>query len=88
MMPTSSQESHKASVPFRKFHGNAFRPGKKDQLSVMEVHDLVAELDALRFKPCHLGFQVVYGEADMVEPQFGEVVYSRIREWTRVAILQ
>lgn len=77
-----------ASIPFRQFHGDAFRSGKKDQLSVMEVHDLVPELDTLRFKPCHHGLQVVYGEADMVEPQFGEVANSRVGERIRVAVLQ
>jgi hypothetical protein len=44
-----------ASIPFRQFHRDALRSGKKDQLSVMEVHDLVPELDAVGFKPCHLG---------------------------------
>lgn len=44
-----------ASIPFRQFHGDALRSGKKDHLSVMEVHDLVPELDALGFQPCHHG---------------------------------
>jgi len=38
-----------------KFHGDALRSGKKDELSVMEVHDLVPELDAVGFQPCQLG---------------------------------
>jgi hypothetical protein len=44
----------------------------------MEVHDLVPELDALGCKPCHLSFQIVHGEADMVEPEFGEVANSGV----------
>jgi hypothetical protein len=54
----------------------------------MEVHDLVPELDALGCKPCHLSFEVVHCEADMVEPQLGEVANSRVGEGIRVAVPQ
>src|SRR5262249_42588669 len=77
-----------ASIPFRQFHGDALRSGKKDQLAVVEVHDLVPKLDAVGFQPVHLGLQVVHGKADMVEPQFGEVPNGRVGERVRVAVLQ
>jgi hypothetical protein len=88
MLPRSGAALLAAPIPFGQFHGDALWPGEKDQLPVMEDHDLVSELDAVGFQPCYLSLQIVDGEADMVEPQFGKVADSRVGVGIWVAVLQ
>ena len=75
-------------MPLRKFHCDALRSRKKDQLSVMEVHDFVPKLNTRGCKPCHFSIQVVNCEADMVVAQFREVANSWIWEWVWMMILK
>ena len=73
-------------MPLRQFQGDALRPIKIDELAVVKVHDVVAELDAVSLEPGHLGLDIVHGKADVVVPQFVEFVDMRVGDGVGVMV--
>src|SRR6185369_15664920 len=86
--PRVTPTSDTVSVPLRQLDHDAFKTTEEHQLAAMEIHDLVAPLDADRLQPCDLRHQVVDREADMVESQLVEAGEAGLVGDGRLAVAQ
>src|SRR4051812_15708981 len=75
-------------IPLGEFDGDALRPVDEDQLSRMEIHDLVAGFETVRLQLCDLLLDGVDREADVVHADLVQIADVRVRQRVRVPVSQ
>src|ERR1700720_4410847 len=75
-------------MPLRQFDGHVFGAVDKNKLAVVKIHHVVADLDAGGGELGDLGFQVVDGETDVIEPDLVELGDVGVGDHLRLTIGQ
>ena len=75
-------------LPLGEFDGDALRAVDEDQLSRMEVHDLVAGFETVRRQLGDFLLDRVDREADVVHADLVEVADMRVRQGIRMLVSQ